>query len=41
MLVLGALADWWERDETAVNAMILQAEAEIAEAGGSRIAGES
>ena len=35
MFVLGALADWWERDEAAVNAMILQAEAEIVAAGDS------
>jgi hypothetical protein len=34
-LVLGTFADWWKRDERAVNAMIVQAEANLAEAGGS------
>ncbi|MET8149102.1 hypothetical protein ACIBSW_39610 [Actinoplanes sp. NPDC049668] len=35
MLVLGTLADLWKRDEPAVNAMIVQAEANLVEAGGS------
>ncbi|MEU7908280.1 hypothetical protein [Actinoplanes sp. NPDC049118] len=40
-LVLGTFADWWKRDEPAVNAMIVQAEANLAEAGGSLAAAKN
>jgi hypothetical protein len=40
-LVLGLFADWWQRDESAVNATLIQAEAELFEAGGSLAPAES
>jgi hypothetical protein len=40
-LVLGLFADWWQRDESAVNATLVQAEVELFEAGGSLAPAES
>ncbi len=41
MLVLTGLSDWWNRDERAVNEVIVQAEADVLEAGGSLVPADS